>query len=95
MQSASPVVHDGLTYDRLSVNLAVTTSYNAAGERDMSIAMRVIPTRIDAEAGAVTLDSHAHTVFRGRLAELQGGDEQSCVQAMTAALSSFIQSRGW
>ena len=95
MQSASPVVHDGLTYDRLSVNLAVTTSYNAAGERDMSIAMRVIPTRIDAEIGAVTLDLHAHTVFRGRLAELSGASEQACVQAMTAALQQFIAARGW
>lgn len=95
MQSASPVVHDGLTYDRLSVNLAVTTAYNAAGERDMSIAMRVIPTRIDAEAGAVTLDSHAHTVFRGRLAELSGADEWACVQAMTAALQQFIAAKGW
>lgn len=95
MQSASPIVHEGQTYDRLSVNLAVTTSYNAAGDRDMSIAMRVIPTRLDAEAGAITLDSHAHTVFRGRLAELNGSDEQSCVQAMTAALQAFIAAKGW
>jgi hypothetical protein len=95
MQAASPVVHDGQTYDRLSVNLAVTTSYNAAGERDMSIAMRVIPTRIDAEIGAVTLDSHAHTVYRGRLAELKTPDEQACVQQMTQALQALIESKGW
>jgi hypothetical protein len=61
----------------------------------MSIAMRVIPTRIDAEIGAVTLDSHAHTVYRGRLAELQTPDEQACVQAMTAALQAFIAAKGW
>lgn len=95
MQSANPVTIDGKTYDRLSVNLAVTTSYNAAGERDMSIAMRVIPTRIDAEEGVQTADAAAHTVYRGRLSELRTADEQACVQSMTAALAGFIQSQGW
>lgn len=95
MQSANPVVIDGQTFDLLTVNLAVTTQYNTAGERDMSIAMRVIPTRIDAEAGVVTADAAAHTVYRGRLAELQSEQEHACVQAMTAALGQFIASKGW
>ena len=95
MQSANPVVIDGQTFDRLTVNLAVTTQYNAAGERDMSIAMRAIPTRIDPEAGVQTADAAAYTVFRGRLAELQSEQEQACVQAMTAALAQFIASKGW
>lgn len=94
MQSVSPMTIDGATYDRLTVNLAVTTTYNAAGERDMSIAMRVIPTRIDAE-GVHTADAAAHTVYRGRLAELRTADEQACVQSMTAALGQFIAAQGW
>lgn len=95
MQSANPVVIDGQTFDKLTVNLAVTTQYNAAGERDMSIAMRVIPTRIDAAVGVVTADSAANTVYRGRLAELHGEHEQTCVAAMTAALGQFIAAKGW
>lgn len=95
MESASPVVIEGQVYDRLTVNLAVSTSYNAAGERDMSIAMRVIPTRIDAEAGVQTADAAAYTVYRGSLASLHGQSEQQCVQAMTAALQQFIESKGW
>lgn len=95
MQSANPVTVDGVTYDRLSVNLAVTSSYNAAGERDMSIALRVIPTRIDAEAGVQTADAAAYTVYRGRLAELQSEQEQACVQSMTAAIQAFITAKGW
>lgn len=94
MQSASPITHDGVLYDRLAVNLAVTSSYNASGTRDMSIALRVIPTAITAD-GVKTLDSQAHTVYRGRLAELRTADEQTCVQGMTAALAAFIQSQGW
>lgn len=95
MQSANPITIDGKVYDRLTVNLAVTTSYNAAGERDMSIAMRVIPTRIDAEAGVQTADSAAYTAYRGRLAELQNEQEQACVQAMASALQQFIATKGW
>lgn len=95
MQSANPITIDGQTFDKLTVNLAVTTQYNTAGERDMSIAMRVIPTRIDPGAGVQTADAAAHTVFRGRLAELQSEQEQACVQVMTAALAQFIASKGW
>lgn len=94
MQSQNPITVDGVTFDRLSVNLAVTSSYNAAGERDMSIALRVIPTAITPD-GAQTLDAQAYTVYRGRLSELRTADEQSCVQAMTAALASFIASQEW
>ena len=95
MQSANPAVIDGQTYDKLTVNLAVTTTYDTAGERDMSIAMRVIPTRIDAEGGVVTADAAAYTVYRGTLSELQSEQEQACVQAMTAALGQYIAAKGW
>lgn len=95
MQSANPVVIDGHTFDKLTINLAVSTQYNAAGERDMSISMRAIPTRIDAESGAVTADQAAHVVYRGGLTQLQGDQEVACVQAMTAALQQFIESKGW
>lgn len=94
MQSQNPITVDGVTFDRLSVNLAVTSSYNAAGERDMSIALRVIPTAITPD-GAKTLDAQAYTVYRGRLSELRTSDEQACIQTMTTALASFIQSQGW
>ena len=94
MQSASPINADGVTYDRLSVNLAVTSSYDADGSRDLSIALRVIPTAIT-PSGVKTLDSHSHAVYRGRLAELRTADEQTCVQAMTVALAAFIRSQGW
>lgn len=94
MLSANPVTIDGVTYDRLTVNLAVTTTYNADGERDMSVALRVIPTAITA-AGVQTADAQAHTVYRGRLSELRTADELACVQAMTAALGQFIAAQGW
>lgn len=95
MNSSNPITIDDQVYDKLTVNLAVTTNYNSNGERDMSIAMRVIPTRIDPIVGVQTADSAAYTVYRGRLAELQNESEQSCVLAMTQALQQFISSKGW
>lgn len=94
MQSASPITVDGVTYDRLTVNLAVSTTYNAAGERDMSIALRVIPTAITPE-GQKTLDAQSHTIYRGRFSELRDAEEQACAVAMTQILQNFIASRGW
>jgi hypothetical protein len=95
MISNNPIVSEGQTYDKLSVNLAVTSSYTKDGERDLSIALRVIPTRVDSEIGGITLDSQAYTVYRGRLSELQGQDEQNCVGQMIVALQQFINSRRW
>lgn len=94
MQSQNPITADGVTYDRLSVNLAVTSVYNAAGERDMSIAMRVIPTAITAD-GVKTLDAQSHQVCKGSLSSVRTADEVACVQSMTAALAQYIQSQGW
>jgi hypothetical protein len=61
----------------------------------MSIAMRVIPTRIDPISGPQTADSAAYTVYRGKSPELQNESQQSCVLAMTQALQQFISSKGW
>jgi hypothetical protein len=95
MNSSNPITIDDQVYDKLIVNLAVTTSYNTSGDRDMSIAMRVIPTRIDPIQGVQTADNSAYIVYRGRLAELQNESEQSCVLAMTQALQQFISIKGW
>lgn len=95
MNSSNPITIDDQIYDKLTINLAVTTSYNSSGERDMSIAMRVIPTRVDSVNGVQTADNAAHTVYRGKLAELQNESEQSCVLSMTQALQQFLINKGW
>ena len=94
MNSANPITIDDKVYDKLTVNLAVSTNYNAAGERDMSIALRVVPTFIDNE-GVHTADSSAYTVYRGRISELQTQQEVDCVATMVGALQNFIASKGW
>lgn len=94
MNSANPMTIDGKVYDKLTVNLAVSSQYNVAGERDLSIALRVVPTLVDNE-GVKTADNAAYTVYRGRISELQSQQEVDCVTTMIGALQNFITSQGW
>lgn len=81
-------------YDKLSVNLAVTSFYKPDGSRDLNIALRVIPTSVENEE-VKTLDDQAYAVYRGSLSELKDQAEQDCVAKMIVSLQEFINSRGW
>jgi hypothetical protein len=104
MIATNPIELDGQTYDRWSLNLAITGKYNGDGSPDASIAMRLIPTRIepvstDAEgnevpARAMTADEAAIGLLRGYLHEVQDPAEQACVTAITTALQTFIAAKG-
>jgi hypothetical protein len=104
MIATTPLEIDGQTYDRWSLNLAITGKYKADGSPDASIAMRLIPTRIapattDEEgnavpAQAVTADSNAIGLLRGYLSEVQDPAEVACVSAITTALQTYITAKG-
>ena len=47
MNATNPITINGKTYDRYSLNLAITGKYHAAGATDAQVAMRLIPTRIE------------------------------------------------
>jgi hypothetical protein len=104
MIATNPLEIDGQTYDRWSLNLAITGKYKADGSPDASIAMRLIPTRIapattDEEgnavpAQAVTADSNAIGILRGHLSEVQDPAEIACVTAITTALQTLVASKG-
>jgi len=104
MIATNPIVLDGQTFDRWSLNLAITGKYKADGSPDASICMRLIPTRIaaattDAEgnavpAAAVTADSAAIGLLRGRLSEITDPAEAAAVTAIQTALQTYIASKG-
>jgi hypothetical protein len=104
MIATTPLEIDGQTYDRWSLNLAITGKYKADGSPDASIAMRLIPTRIahattDEEGNAVlaqtvTADSNAIGILRGYLSEVNDPAEAACVSAITTALQTFIAAKG-
>jgi hypothetical protein len=99
MIATNPIVLDGQTFDRWSLNLAITGKYKADGSPDASIAMRLIPTRIvpateDAAASVEQADAAAIGLLRGRLSEITDPAEAAAVTAIQTALQTYIASKG-
>ena len=95
MNSNNPIISDGNVYDKLSLNLAATSFYKNDGSMDMSVALRIIPTRVDNEAGGITLDNQAYATYRGSLSELRDVAETNAINKILEGLQELINSRGW
>ena len=96
MNASNPITINGKTYDKFSLNLAITGKYVADGSTEASteasVAMRLIPTCI--EGGEVlTAEAEAKGIALG---SLEGADEatQQAVAAIQAALQTYIQAKG-
>ncbi len=99
MNSTNPITIDGKTYDRWSLNLAITGSYKADSSQDASIAMRLVPTRLvpatdEAPASVETADSAAIGLLRGHLSEVTDPAEQAAVAAIQTALQNLLIAKG-
>ena len=94
MNASNPIQIDGKSYDRYSLNLAITGRYLGDGSSDANVAMRLIPTSVNIETGEViTADEAAIGIVLGSLA---GSDEatQQAVSAIQAALQAYISAKG-
>ena len=99
MNTTNPITIDGKTYDRYSLNLAITGSYKPDGTPDASIAMRLVPARLvpatdEAPAAVETADSAAIGLLRGHLSEVADPAEQAAVAAIQTALQTLLISKG-
>lgn len=92
MNASTPLQIDGKTYDRYSLNLAITGKYNGDGTSDANVAMRLIPTRIE-NGEVISADESAIGIALGSLA---GSDEatQQAVGAIQTALQQYIAAKG-
>jgi len=92
MNATNPLQIDGKTYDRYSLNLAITGRYLGDGTSDANVAMRLVPTRLE-NGEVITADESAIGIALGSIA---GSDEatQQAVGAIQAALQSYIQAKG-
>ena len=92
MIASNPQTIDGKTYDRYSINFAVTGKYNANGTPDASVALRLIPTRI--EDGVVeTNEENAKAIVFGTM-EHADNEAKAAFAAISAALQSYLNSKG-
>ena len=92
MNATNPIEIAGKSYDKYSLNLAITGRYLGDGSSDANVAMRLVPTRI--EDGVVeTADAEAKGISLGTLA---GSDlaTQQAIAAIQAALQTYLQAKG-
>jgi len=93
MNATNPIEIDGKQYPNYSLNLTITGGYKADGSQDASIAMRLVPTRVENEV-VETADSAAIGLLRGHLSEVADPAEQAAVAAIQTALQTLLISKG-
>jgi hypothetical protein len=92
MNATNPIEINGKSYDKLSLNLAITGRYLGDGSSDANVAMRLVPTRI--ENGEVfTADEAAIGISLGTLAGSDAATQQA-VGSIQAALQAYITAKG-
>jgi hypothetical protein len=89
MNASAPITIDGKTYDRYSLNLAITGRYLGDGS---NVAMRLVPTRIE-DGEVITADEAAIGIALGSLAGSDAATQQA-VGAIQAALQAYIEAKG-
>jgi hypothetical protein len=92
MNATNPIVIDGKSFDRFSLNLIVSGSYDAEGQPDASVVCNLVPTRIDGDM----VETAPQNALNIRLGKLDQADEPTlvAVTAIHAALQQFITSKG-
>jgi hypothetical protein len=92
MIATNPIEIDGKSFDRYSLNLIVSGSYDAEGQPDASVVCNLVPTRI--EDG--TIHTAPAAMVNIRLGKLDQADAETlaAVTAIQSALQTFINSKG-
>jgi hypothetical protein len=92
MLATNPIQIDGQTFDRYSLNLAITGKYHGDGTTDAHVAMRLIPTRIE-DGQVITADAAAKGISLGTLAGADAATQQA-VAAIQSALQAYLSAKG-
>ena len=105
MVATNPLQIDGQTFDRYSLNLAITSKYNGGGTPDACINLLLTPTRIapattDDEGNAIPARAEqapqaARSLLRGKLSEVHDPAEQAAIAAIQTALQTYLQAKGF
>ena len=93
MNASQPIEINEKSFDRYSINLAITGFYRGDGQPDANIAMRLVPTRVEGEQ-VETADSAVIGILRGSFAEITDPDEQAAITAIQTALQTYLTAKG-
>lgn len=94
MIATNPIQIDGQTFDRYSLNLAISGNYRPDGQPDACINLLLAPTRISDEGEVIMAHESARSLLRGKLAEVTDPAEQTAVAAIQSALQTYLQAKG-
>ncbi len=93
MNATNPIEINGKSYDRYSLNLAITGFYKPEGQPDANVAMSLIPTRIEDGVVEQAGIEHRKAVVLGSISQASA-EEQQAIGAIQAALQSYLQAKG-
>jgi hypothetical protein len=93
MTASNPITINGQTFDRYSLNLAITGTYKADGTPDACINLMLTPTVVES-GKVITAPDAAVSILRGRLSEVTDTSEQSAITAIHTALQTYISAKG-
>ena len=92
MTATNPIEINGKSYDKFSLNLAISGRYLGDGSSDANVAMRLVPTLIQ-DGEVITADESALGIALGSLAGADAATQQA-VGAIQAALQAYISAKG-
>jgi len=93
MNATAPIEINGKSYDRWSLNIAITGTYKGNGHPDACINLLLTPTAVES-GEVITAPDAAISILRGRLAEVTDPAEQAAIAAIQNALQTYIQAKG-
>ena len=92
MLATNPIEINGKEYDRYSLNLIMSGSYDAEGKPDASVVCNLVPTRMEGEL-VETAPRHALNIRLGKLDQADA-PTLAAVTAIHSALQQFITEKG-
>jgi hypothetical protein len=93
MNATAPIEINNKSYDKFSLNLAISGRYLGDGSSDAQVAMRLVPTRIE-NGEVITADEAAIGILRGSFSEIADPAEQAAVAAIQTALQTLLVAKG-
>jgi hypothetical protein len=93
MTASNPIIINGQTFEKYSLNLAITGFYKPDGQPDANVAMSLIPTRIENGVVEQAGIEHRKAVVLGSLSQASA-EEQQAIGAIQSALQAYLVAKG-
>ncbi len=93
MIATNPIEIDGKTYDKFSLNIAITGRYENDGSQNACINLLLTPTVVES-GEVITAPDAAISILRGRLSEVTDPAERAAIAAIQTALQTYISEKG-